>query len=84
MTSADEEPTDRPSGPPPDTGGDLAVIWQWIVVVLLVVFLLVVPGIILLWPPTRLGFRDAYLALAVFPGILFGAVIVWLATRPTD
>lgn len=67
----DETPPETPLSP-----------WrQWLVVAVLVGMLVAVPVTILIWPPTLLSFQDAYLGLALVPGLVLGATVVWLATR---
>ncbi|MFB6104775.1 MAG: hypothetical protein ABEJ57_06810 [Halobacteriaceae archaeon] len=66
-----------------DRSGDVALSprRQWLVVAVLVGVLVGFPVAILVWPPTLLSFQDAYLGLALVPGLVLGATVVWLATR---
>lgn len=70
----------RPTGPPHDER-TLSPRQQWVVITVLVTMLVVIPAAILVWPPTLLSFRDAYLALSLVPGLVLGTLILWLATR---
>ncbi|MFB6112038.1 MAG: hypothetical protein ABEJ35_05820 [Halobacteriaceae archaeon] len=69
----------RPDGPPEAAGGALTDRQQWLFVGLLVVLLVGFPVAILVWPPTILSFRDAFLGLAMLPGVALGVAAVWLA-----
>lgn len=69
-----------PTGPPNDDA-DLDPRWQWVVVGTVATMLVAVPAVILVWPPTLLSFRDAYLALALVPGLVLGILALRLATR---
>lgn len=53
----------------------------WAILGLLVVCFVVIPAAIIVWPPTFVPYRDAYLALSLVPGIALGAVAVWLGLR---
>lgn len=53
----------------------------WALVGVLVACFVGFPLAILAWPPTFLPYHDAYLALALVPGLLMGAVGVWSALR---
>jgi len=63
------------------TDGDLGGRAGWVAVVALAVCLVGFPVAILVWPPTFVPYRDAYLALAMVPAVLLGLVGVWLAVR---
>jgi hypothetical protein len=69
----------RPDGPPEAATAALSERRQWLLVGLLVACVIGFPVAILLWPPTVLSFRDAFLGLAMIPGLLLGATALWLA-----
>lgn len=70
MMAADQ--TDRS---PAD--GDRVDLRGWVLVAAVVVTLGVVPGVLILAPPTWLTYRTAFLALPVLPAALLGLVAVW-------
>jgi hypothetical protein len=51
----------------------------WVLVAVLMVSFLVIPGIIILAPPSALPFEVAFLILPLLPAFLLGAVAVWSA-----
>lgn len=51
----------------------------WVLVAVLIVSFLVIPGIIILAPPSALPFEVAFLILPLLPAFLLGAVAVWSA-----
>jgi hypothetical protein len=69
----------RPDGPPAASAGRLSQRSQWVLVALLTGCVLGFPIAILLWPPTVLSYRDAFLGLAMIPGILLAVTALWLA-----
>ncbi|MFB6197692.1 MAG: hypothetical protein ABEI52_05405 [Halobacteriaceae archaeon] len=52
---------------------------DWAVVLFIVCCGILIPVLIYLWPPTFVPYQDAYLGLAMLPGILLGLVAIWLA-----
>lgn len=69
----------RPDGPPASSDAPLSHRLQWALVGLLAACLLGFPIAIVLWPPTVLSYRDAFLGLAMIPGVLLGITALWLA-----
>lgn len=53
----------------------------WLLVGTLLVCFVGFPLAILLWPPTFVPYRDAFLGLAMVPALLLGLVGVWTALR---
>lgn len=79
MSKDTTEESSRPSGPPPVASGRLSAAQQWVLVGLLGLCVLAFPIAILLWPPTVLAYRDAFLGLAMIPGLLLGITGLWMA-----
>ncbi len=52
----------------------------WLLVAVVVISFLVVPGTILVNPPS-IPFRVAFLVLPLVPAVLLGATAVWVALR---
>lgn len=69
----------RPDGRPAEATEAVGERRQWVIVALLVALVVGFPAAILLWPPTVLPYRDAFLGLAMVPGVLLGATALWLA-----
>lgn len=69
----------RPDGRPAEATEAIGERRQWVIVALLVALVAGFPAAILLWPPTILPYRDAFLGLAMVPGVLLGATALWLA-----
>jgi len=70
----------RERGPQADDG-NLDARTSWFLVATLAVCFLGFPLAILLWPPTFVPYRDAFLGLAMVPALLLGLVGVWTALR---
>lgn len=66
---------------PDERGAPLSERRGWALVALLAACLVGAPLAILVWPPTFLSYADAYLALALVPGVVLGAGAVWTAVR---
>jgi hypothetical protein len=69
VTGASTDEADESDGPGP--------VASWGVAVVLVACLVGAPVAILLVPPTFVPYRDAYLGLALVPGLVLGALGVW-------
>lgn len=79
MTEDEPESSRRPDGRPASAPDGVSERRQWILVGVLLACVIGFPVAILLWPPTILSFRDAFLGLAMIPGLLLGGTAVWLA-----
>lgn len=79
MTDDTEDENRRPDGPPEASTGHLSQRSQWALVGLLTACVLGFPIAILLWPPTVLSYRDAFLGLAMIPGVLLAITALWMA-----
>lgn len=79
MTDDQTGDTRRPDGPPAASEASLSQRKQWALVGLLAACVLGFPIAILLWPPTILSYRDAFLGLAMIPGVLLGITALWIA-----
>lgn len=77
---ADDADTESPDAETDDSKG-LSNREGWLVVGALLVLLVGAPVVVYLWPPGFLGFRDAYLAVAMVPGFLLGLLGLWTAAR---
>ncbi|MFW6385456.1 MAG: hypothetical protein ACOCY7_04910 [Halodesulfurarchaeum sp.] len=61
--------------------GGMSATGEWVAVALVVLILLIVPGIILMVSPGRLGSFGLYVVIAMIPALAFGAFGVWTALR---
>lgn len=78
--SEDTSPdSSRPEGRPAIASKRLSAYQQWTLIGVLALCILGFPLAILLWPPTVLSYRDAFLGLAMIPGVLLGITGIWLA-----
>jgi hypothetical protein len=67
-------PANVPEGETGELGG-------WLMVAVLVAVLFGFPLAILVWPPTFVPYRDAFLGLAMVPAIGFGLIGVYAAVK---
>lgn len=75
------EPETVTTDPEGDDSKGLSNREGWLIAGALAVLLVGSPVAVYLWPPGFLGFRDAYLAVAMVPGFLLGVLGLWAAAR---
>lgn len=50
---------------------------SWVLVVTLVFAGIVAPTVVYVWPPSFLGYRNAYMAVAMVPALILAVVALW-------
>ncbi|WP_020222109.1 hypothetical protein [Halarchaeum acidiphilum] len=50
---------------------------SWVLVAALAFAGIVAPAIVYVWPPSFLGFKNAYMAAAMVPALLLAVVALW-------
>jgi len=78
MTDDDER---RPARTLPTDGDDdgLDERQSWVLVGAIAFAGIVAPAIVYLWPPSFLGFKNAYMAAAMVPAIVLAVAAIWSA-----